>query len=129
MTLARYYPGLKNVYRTIDRNNVWNPAVDIIENNDIFLIEIDLPGFKKSDFTITVKEGVLTLNGERKRKESEDGEHYRYFERPVGTFERSFRLSENVDGEKVKASYKSGVLKLELPKKEETKPRTIQITE
>ena len=129
MTLVRYYPELKNIYRTIGRNNVWNPAVDIIEDNDIFLIELDLPGFKKSDFTITVKEGVLTLNGERKRKESEDGEHYRYFERPVGAFERSFRLPEHVDGEKVKASYKNGVLKLELPKKEEARPHTIQITE
>ena len=129
MTLVRYYPNLKKVYRAISENNVWNPAVDVIEDGDIFVLELDLPGLKKSDFTITVKEGILTLSGERKRKEPEDEKHYRYFERPIGAFERSFRLPEHVDGEKVKASYKNGVLKLELPKKEEAKPRTIQITE
>ncbi len=129
MTIVRYYPEISDIYRTTVRNNVWNPTVDIIEDNDIFILEFDLPGFNKSDFTITVKEGVLALKGERKRKEPEDEKYYRYFERPAGTFERSFRLPEHVDGEKVKAVYKNGVLKLELPKKEEAKPLTIQITE
>lgn len=129
MTFVRYYSGLKNVYRTIDRNNVWSPSVDVIEDNDIVVLELDLPGLKKSDFAITVKEDVLTVSGERKRKEPEDEKHYRYFERSIGAFERSFRVPEHVDGEKVKASYKNGILKLELPKKEEAKPRTIQISE
>jgi len=129
MTLVRYYPEISDLYRTTVRNNVWNPAVDIIEDNDVFILEFDLPGFNKSDFTITVKENVLAVKGERKRKETENEKYYRYFERPSGIFERSFSLPENVDGEKVKAVYKNGVLKLELPKKEEAKPLTIQITE
>ncbi len=129
MTLVRYYPNLKKVYREISENDLWNPAVDIIEDNDVFILEIDLPGLEKSDFTITVKEDLLILSGERKREETEEEKHYRYFERPIGSFERSFRLPKNVDGEKVKASHKNGVLKLEIPKKEEDKPRTIRITE
>ena len=76
MTLVRYYPNLKKVYREISENDLWNPAVDIIEDNDVFILELDLPGLEKNDFTITVKEDVLVVSGERKRKKPEEEKHY-----------------------------------------------------
>ena len=129
MTVLRYVPRTKNYYITRGRDTAWTPDVDIIEGEDKFTLEIDLPGFKKNDFGINVKDGVLHINGERKSEVPEDGKYYRHLERPDGKFERSFRLPDHVNGEKIKASYKSGVLKLELPKKEEAKPLTVQITE
>ena len=127
MTLVTYYPGLKKSYANLSKENSWVPAVDVVENADGFTLEFDLPGFKKSDFTVTVKEGILNLSGERKKEKPEDEKLFRYHERQFGEFDRSFKLHKNVDGEKIKASYKNGVLKLDLPKKEVIKPRTIQI--
>ena len=129
MTVLRYLPGTRNYYRTHAGDTAWNPAVDIIEREDNFTLELDLPGFKKDDFTINVNDGVLVISGERKIEVPEDEKYFRHLERRNGTFERTFRLPEYGDGEKISASYKYGVLKLELPKKEEAKPRTIKITE
>ena len=128
MTLIRYNPVFRNKYEPYDGTTSWSPAVDIIENDNAISLDIDLPGLTKSEFTLNVKEGVLRLHGERKRVTAEDEKHYQFLERPYGVFERVFRLPEHIDGEQIKASYRNGVLKLELPKKEETKPRTIQIT-
>ena len=127
MTLIRYFPVSRKGYANQSLEKSWTPAIDVIENADGYVLELDLPGFKKSDFTLTVKESILTISGERKRIEPEDEKSYRYHERQFGVFERSFKLPEYVDGEKIKASYKNGVLKLELSKKEDIKPRTIQI--
>jgi len=127
MTLLKYYPVTWKKYSDYNADNSWTPAVDIIENTDGFVLEIDLPGFKKNDFTLTVKEGVLTVSGERKSEKSADEKLYRYYERPYGAFERSFKLPELVEHDKIKASYRNGVLKLDFPKKEETKPRSIHI--
>ena len=129
MTVLRYVPKARTYNGTHEGNAAWSPDVDIVESEDKFTLELDLPGFKKDDFTINVKEGVLAINGERKIEVPEGEKYYRNLDRPSGTFERSFRLTEYVDGDKIGASYKNGVLKLELPKKEEAKPRTIKITE
>ena len=127
MTLLKYYPVTQKKYSGYKADNSWTPAVDIIENTGGFDLEIDLPGFKKNDFTLTVKEGVLTVSGERNSEKPAEDKLYRYYERPHGTFERSFRLPELIEHDKIKASYKNGVLKLNVPKKEETKPRSIHI--
>ena len=127
MTLVKYYPVTRKRYSSYNTDNSWNPAVDVIEHTDGFVLEIDLPGFKKNDFTLTVKEGVLTVSGERKPEKPADEKLYRYYERPYGAFERSFKLPEHVEDNKIKASYKNGVLKLDFPKKEEIKPHSIHI--
>ena len=127
MTLVKYYPVTRKRYSGYNADNTWTPAVDVIEHTDGFVLEIDLPGFKKNDFTLKVKEGVLTLSGERKLEKPADEKLYRYYERTYGAFERSFKLPEHVEDNKIKASYKNGVLKLDFPKKEETKPRSIHI--
>jgi HSP20 family protein len=123
MTLVRYLP--KNETRTYSRT--WKPAADIIESNEGFTITLDAPGFEKDDFTVKVHEGVLTVTGERKREEAEDTKLFRYYERPTGTFERSFRLPDYIDHESINGSYENGVLAVELKKKEEAKPHTITI--
>lgn len=127
MKLVGYYPGIGYANSIQHRADTWKPAVDVVEEKDKFTLEIDLPGLKKEDFKLTVDQGVLTISGERKSKTSEDENLYRNLERPGGTFERSFKLPENVNAEKIEASYIDGVLKLELAKKEEAKPRTIKI--
>ena len=127
MTVLRYVPGTRHSYVSRTGESVWSPDVDIIEYKDTFTIDLDIPGFKKDDVTINVKDGILTVTGERKAAAVEDDKYYRYLERPTGGFERSFRLHEHVDGEKITASYDDGVLRLVLPKKEDAKSRCVEI--
>jgi HSP20 family protein len=104
------------------------PKVDIHEDKDHVYVKADLPGMKAEDIKVEVNdENVLTISGERKfEKELERKDCYRV-ERQYGSFERRFRLGQNVDGTNVKAEYKHGELKLTIAKKEEKKPRTITI--
>jgi len=127
MTLLRVLPRRKEGIDTgrIDVDLV--PAVDIIESKETFTIHFDLPGLEKDEIKVSVNDKVLSVTGERKNPASENETYYRYYERPDGTFSRSFKLPDHVDGNAVKASYKNGVLSLELPKKEEAKPKTIEI--
>ena len=127
MTYVKYLPVPKTSEAYCTEGDEWAPAYDVVESEDKFLLEFDLPGFTKSDFAINIKEGVLTVSGERNEKKTEDENHYRYYGRPYGSFERSFRLNDRINEDKLKASYKNGVLKLDLPKREEVKPRTIEI--
>ena len=127
MTFVKYYP--KYARNEARANTVWRPSVDVIEREGSFELTLDLPGIKKEDLTITVKEGTLSLSGERIRPEqNENQELYRNYERPYGQFERSFKLPDHVDGEKIKASFADGVLTVEVPKLEKAKPRTIKIS-
>ena len=127
MTYLKVIPGLRTRTTTARREYDYNPAVDIVEDKDSFSLEFDLPGLRKDDIKITVNEGVLAVSGERKRDAEEDEKNFRHFERNVGTFSRSFRLPDYVDGDSIKAAYKNGVLRLVLPKKAEAKPYTIEI--
>ncbi len=106
---------------------VWSPAVDIYETDDAVVVKAELPGVEKDDISIEVKDGVLTLKGERKFEKEVKEENYHLMEREYGTFQRSFSLPASIDQDKVTASYKNGVLEIILPKKEEVKPKQIQI--
>jgi len=106
---------------------IWNPAADIVENNDGFSITMDVPGFTRDDFSIKIHEGVLRVSGERKKSDAGSASHFTYYERPYGTFERSFRIPDFIDAEKVKGIYRDGVLTIELQKKEEAKPHVIAV--
>jgi HSP20 family protein len=127
MTLVRFQPRWKTETDSATTKNCYNPALDILEGKDAFALSFDLPGFEKEDIKIAVNEGVLTVSGERKADEAGDENYFHYFERPCGNFSRSFRLPEYVNADAIKAAYKNGVLILELAKKEEAKPRTIEI--
>ncbi len=105
----------------------WIPAVDIHETEDNYVVKADLPGMKKEDIQIDLKDSTLTIRGEKKFEEKVSKDNYIRTERAYGTFVRSFTLPNNVDAEKIKASYKDGVLELTLPKKEEAKPKQIKV--
>ncbi|MBH0199613.1 MAG: Hsp20/alpha crystallin family protein [Nitrospira sp.] len=105
----------------------WVPTVDISENEGEYLIKAELPEVKKEDVKVTVEDGVLTLQGERRQEKEEKGKKYHRVERSYGSFVRSFTLPESVDESGVKAEYKDGVLNLHLPKTEKVKPKAIEV--
>lgn len=103
----------------------WAPATDIKETEDAIFAYVELPGMRKKDIDVSVENNVLTVSGERGFDESKASFHR--VERFYGKFSRSFRLPRNVDAGKVKAHFADGLLTLELPKSEESKPRQIAI--
>ena len=106
---------------------VWAPAVDIYENKDGFVVKAELPGMKQEDIQITIVDNALTLKGERRRENEVRDEGYTRIERAYGTFQRALVLPSVVDASKVRAKYKDGILEIELPKKEEAKPKEIKV--
>jgi HSP20 family protein len=105
----------------------WAPAVDIYEQEGNIVLKAEVPGVDPKDVGILVENNVLTLRGERKFDQDVKKESYHRVERSYGTFTRSFTLPNVVDTDKIKAEHKDGVLRVTLPKKEEAKPRQIQI--
>ena len=104
------------------------PRIDIAEESDHFKIRADLPGLAKEDIAVTVKDGLLTISGEKKKEfEKTEKNRYYHFERSYGKFERSFNLPENIYTTHIDANYKNGVLELTLKKGAEPKPRAIEI--
>jgi HSP20 family protein len=106
---------------------MWAPAVDLKETDQAYILKADLPGMKKEDITVSVEEDVVTLKGERKHEEKKEEEGYHRVERRYGSFQRSFRIPGGVDTVKVAATYNDGVLELTLPKREEVKPKRIEV--
>ncbi|TAJ07382.1 MAG: Hsp20/alpha crystallin family protein [Nitrospirae bacterium] len=104
----------------------WAPRCNVYEDEQRFVVEAALPGMDAKEIDIQVEDGILTLAGERKTAHKPD-QTYLVKEIGLGPFSRSFTLPTNVDQGKVAASYKQGVLVIELPKREETKPRRITI--
>jgi HSP20 family protein len=105
----------------------WCPAVDISENGDNLFVDVEIPGMKKEDINISLENNVLSLQGEKKQEKEVKEENYHRWERNYGSFARSFELPVQVQSDKIKASYRNGVLHIELPKAEEVKPREIPI--
>lgn len=105
----------------------WMPAVDIEEDQKSVRIMAELPGLKKKDVKISIDDGVLSLTGERKFEREEKGRNYHRMERSYGTFSRSFTIPSNVDATKIEAKMEEGILTVTLPKKEEAKPKEIEI--
>ena len=110
------------------QNGVWYPRVDISESKDSYLIRAEVPGMKKEDFSLEVKDNTLTLSGEKKFEQPTEGVEYRRVERVAGKFVRSFTLPELVKHDAIKATYQDGVLEIQVPKAEAAKPKQIEIT-
>lgn len=106
----------------------WYPAVDVLESKDAYLIRAELPGAKKEDIKVEVKDGKLVLSGERKAEKPAEGVEYRHTERVATSFWRSFSLPETAKPEGIEATYKDGILEVRVPKAEEAKPRQIEIS-
>jgi HSP20 family protein len=106
---------------------VWLPPVDILESKEAYLIRAELPGMKKEEFNLEVKDGTLSLSGERKFDEPADGVEYHRVERATGKFVRSFYLPQTVKSDGIKATYRDGILEIHVPKADEAKPKQIAI--
>jgi HSP20 family protein len=107
--------------------NAWLPPVDIFETADNFEIKVELPGVKKEEVTLEVRENTLTLRGERRQEKDTKEQGVHRIERVYGPFLRSFTLPSNIDTNNVKAVFQDGVLTIVLPKAEEAKPKQIRI--
>ena len=101
--------------------------MDVVDSKDGILLKVEIPGVKQEDISISVEENTLTVKGERKQESQVNEEGYSRFERSYGAFQRSVLLPPTVDADRVKATYKDGVLEVQLPKKEEAKPKTIKV--
>jgi HSP20 family protein len=121
-----------DVYRSADddvmRRGLWAPPVDIYDSGKHELvIKAELPDMKRDEIEITVENNTLTLRGEKKMDSELKEEHCHRIERTYGAFSRTFSLPTTVDTSKVSADYKSGVLTIKLPIREEAKPKQIQV--
>jgi HSP20 family protein len=106
----------------------WSPALDVYDHKDNLVVTLEVPGMKKEDIEISLHDGMLTVCGERKdQREQAEGQAFRS-ERYFGKFQRSLSLPTAVDANKVKASYKDGILTIYLPKAEEAKPKQITVS-
>lgn len=104
------------------------PLVDIEETKDDFIIYAELPGISKDAVKISMADDTLTLSGEIKEPENKEDRKFHRLERSYGRFQRSFYLPMQINGDKVKAAFKDGILTVTLPKKEEVKPKEISIS-
>lgn len=105
----------------------WTPRVNIDEVEDRFEITAELPGLKKDDVKIEIKDRVLTMTGEKRVENGNKDRNVYLFERAYGRFCRTFTLPDNVDAEKIGAEFKDGILKIAVPKTEEAKPKEIEV--
>ena len=139
MTLARfnnYHPSMFDNWFDNDLFN-WEynnheaeatlPAVNIKENADAFKVEMAVPGFDKKDFKINLDHNVLTISSEKKvENEHKNGERYTCREYSYQSFSRSFTLPDAANGDKISAKYENGILNVEIPKREEAKPKPMR---
>jgi HSP20 family protein len=109
---------------------LWDPAVDVAEDAEKIVIHADLPGVDQQGLDIELEQNVLTIKGARTlaREAKATGEAYRRYERTAGTFARSFKLPPTVDGAKIAAALKDGVLTVTLPKRAEAQPHKIKVS-
>lgn len=105
----------------------WVPASDVVETKNAIVVKAELPGLTEKDITVEIENGVLVIKGERKFEKETDEKGYRRIERAYGTFLRTFTLPPNVAQEKIHAALTNGLLEVEIPKKEEAKPKTINV--
>ena len=105
----------------------WSPPVDIYETADGIVLKVELPGVNKDDVSVEVKDNVLSLKGERLLDPEIKDEHYYRKERSFGKFNRSLSLQEPIKPDRIKASFKEGILTVEIPRPEEEKPKQVTV--
>jgi HSP20 family protein len=109
-------------------SGAWVPAIDVYETTEKdVVVKADLPDMKREDLKVTFENNVLTIEGERKFTSDTTREQYHRMERGYGAFRRSFSLPATVDASRVEATYAEGVLTVKLPRREESRPRQIQV--
>ena len=109
-------------------SQIWSPAVDVYEDPDSIVIKADLPGMKQEDIEIEMAGDTITLQGERKFEDETRRDKYVRVERQYGAFQRSFTIGIPIEADKVKATYRNGILELTIPKAEATRPKKVQVS-
>ena len=143
MTLIKWAPRPASIFDDMDKmiNNVfendwnfpvrsktnWSPAVDVKESDNSFTLTADIPGLTKKEVKVNITDGILSISGERKFEDEKENGNYHYRERRYGSFSRTFNLPETVNDEDISASFKNGILSIELPKHEVVLPKEREI--
>jgi len=118
---------IEGVDSELSNVSTWSPVIDITEREKDYVLSAEVPGLSKDDVSISLKDNVLTLKGEKKLEYEENKENRFYRERSFGTFQRMIRLDSDIDSEKVNADYENGVLTIILPKTKETMHKEIPV--
>ena len=111
----------------LSEEKMFVPAFDITESEKEYKVVAELPGMDEKELDVTFTDGILTVKGEKKQETEDKGETYHRIERRYGSFQRSFRIPDHVQADKIEATYKDGVLKLMIPKSEESEVKKIEI--
>jgi HSP20 family protein len=101
--------------------------VNVVENKDNYILTAEVPGLTEKDIDIEIKDGLITLKGHTEESQEKEEDHYRMKEFSHRNFERSFRIGEGIDPDKVSAQLNHGVLTMVLPRREEAKPKTVKV--
>ena len=118
---------LSRIWKGEVAQGIWTPPVDVVETRTEVILKADLPEMSQDEIGIKVEDGTLTIEGERKFLKENPEESYIQIERSYGTFRRTFAIPRMIDQEKIKASYKDGVLRIVFPKKEHIYPKQISV--
>lgn len=121
------YPWWREAHSPALTYGSWDPAIDIRDNGNNYEIKAELPGLTKEDVGISIEGDTLTLKGEKKEEKETEKNGYLRSERVFGSFLRQFSFPVKVDAENVKAAYQNGILTVNIPKKEDSKPRQIDV--
>ncbi|MDC0215154.1 Hsp20/alpha crystallin family protein [Candidatus Marinimicrobia bacterium] len=124
----RIFDNMFNIdFPLYSKENSYYPPVDVDETEKEFILSADIPGLKKEKVSIDIHDGVITIKGERLNQDRKSFDSYGIHERQFGSFNRSFRLPDNVNEDKIAAKFESGELLITLPKTKEIKPEVKQI--
>ncbi len=105
-----------NGFGNFEKANKFRPGADVVETEKTYEIHVAVPGMKREDITVDLNDGILSISGERKFENEKEGRNYHTLETRFGSFLRTFNVPDHVDGTKIKATYKNGILNVELPK-------------
>jgi len=125
--LDKMYQDMEKTRKEEFPSSEWTPPVDIFEVGNVFVLKLEVPEVEKDSIDIKIHENELTVKGERKLEPDVHPDNYYRMERGYGHFARSFTLAKSIDASGIKAALKDGILRVELPKKEEVKPKQIRI--
>lgn len=126
-TLDRLMESTLNADSTDWTGATWGLALDVLEEEDAYIVKANIPGINPEDLEITFNNGTLTVRGEVKNESETEKGHYHIRERRYGSFARSINLPNSIKSDDISAQYENGTLKLVLPKTEEVKPRRIPV--
>lgn len=113
--------------KSIVTTSEWSPYANIVEKKDFYMVCVDVPGVDPKEIKVTMHDGILTIEGERKREDKEEKENFSRYECSYGSFCRRFRLPDGVDPEKINAKSENGVLEVTIPKSEKYRPKEFRI--